>query len=487
MNASEVAGDTFYFGLVSLFPETFKGRKNGLRRDLGEAIYDQGAKFLRFPGGNNLEGYSIESHWNWTETIGPLRDRKARVGNWGYVNTNGLGLLEYLEWCEDMEMEPVLAVYAGFSVTIFGQAGPSYPEEAMGVLVQDALNELEYCMGDTSTKYGAMRAEHGHPEPFVINYVELGNEDFFSTTYNYRFPILYKGIKAVYPNITLISSQYDENGPNVTIPIPPGGMWDTHHYVEPSYFEESFDIFDNPSPGLTDVTIFVGEYSVFQYDTPDGSLNFSDPAGEHIFWPNLLSVLGESVYLLGIERNPNVVKMTSYAPTFVNLNWIEWTPDLVGFTANYDDTILSSSWYLQQLYNHHRGTETLPVTTKSGNFNPLWWVASIDTELNAIYFKVTNSGNSSIPLKIDLDTSYTSVNGTILVSYTDVRAWTQTYTLARPQHRCNRSTMLTTRLKCTPPQLPTCQHPVRVGLLTSGPFPRCRLMCCNSTCSWGTK
>ena len=321
-----------------------------------------------------------------------------------------------------MEMEPVLAVYTGFSLTIYGQAGPSYPEDAMGEILQDILNELEYCMGNTSTKYGAMRAEHGHPEPFTINYVELGNEDFFSTTYSYRFPILYNGIKAVYPEMTLISTQYNETA-NQTIDISAGGMWDVHHYVEPSYFLESFNYFDNLGPNLTDVAIFVGEYSVFQYDTPNGTLNFNDPVGYHIFWPNLMSAIGESVYLLGIERNPNVVKMTSYAPSFVNLNWIDWTPDLVAFTANYEDTTRSSSWYLQWLYNHHRGTETLPVTTRAGDFNPLWWVATIDTDLNAIYFKVTNSGNASIPLTIDIDTAYKSVNGTILVShhYTELK------------------------------------------------------------------
>lgn len=143
------------------------------------------------------------------------------MGDWNYINTNGLGLLEFLEWTEDMELEPVLAIYAGFSLDIWGQEGTSFPEDLMGDVVQDALYELEYCMGDVTTHYGALRAQHGHPDPFNISYIELGNEDWFSSTYPYRFPLLYNGIKAKYPDITLISTAYNEN-PYYNITIPPG-------------------------------------------------------------------------------------------------------------------------------------------------------------------------------------------------------------------------------------------------------------------------
>ena len=121
MNASEVAGTTFYFDLISLFGATYNNRTNGLRADLGQHVKDLSPKFLRFPGGNNLEGYSIETRWKWNNTIGPLTDRPGRPGDWEYFNTDGLGLLEYLEWTEDMDMEPVLAVYAGYSLAINGE------------------------------------------------------------------------------------------------------------------------------------------------------------------------------------------------------------------------------------------------------------------------------------------------------------------------------------------------------------------------------
>ena len=207
MDASEAAGRTFYFTFNSLFGETFKGRANGIRKDLGEAVYGLGPRFLRFPGGNNIEGQTIPTRWIWNETIGPLINRKGRPGDWGYWNTNGFGFLEFLEWCEDMEMEPVMAIYAGYSLD-----GNSYPEDEMGSVLQAALDQIEYVIGDTSTTWGAVRAANGHPEPFTLNYIELGNEDWFSGTYTYRFPILYNGIKAVYPNITLISTAYNVRG-----------------------------------------------------------------------------------------------------------------------------------------------------------------------------------------------------------------------------------------------------------------------------------
>lgn len=170
-DAGQVRGATFYFGLISLFGETFKNRPNGMRKDLAEKLYELKPKFLRCPGGNNIEGESVATRWKWNETIGPLKDRKGRPGDWNYYNTNGFGLMEYLEWCEDFEMEPVLAVYSGYSLD-----QTSYPEDRMGEVLQSALDELEYCMGDVSTTYGALRARDGHPEPFDIKYVELGNE-----------------------------------------------------------------------------------------------------------------------------------------------------------------------------------------------------------------------------------------------------------------------------------------------------------------------
>lgn len=230
--------------------------------------------------------------------------------------------MEYLQWTEDMNIERVLAVYSGFSLDVYGQSGPSYPPDRMDEILQDALNELEFCMGNMSTKYGALRAQLGHPEPFDIKFVEIGNEDWFSSTYPYRWPIMYNGLKAAYPDITYISTAFDENI-DYNISIPSGAMWDTHHYEEPSFFVEGFDFYDNwqEATNNTGVGIFLGEYSVIQIDTPSGIVDYTFPEDLHIFYPRLVSALAEGVYLLGMERNPNVCKMASFAPSLQDLNW----------------------------------------------------------------------------------------------------------------------------------------------------------------------
>lgn len=206
MDGAAVAGQTFYFNLVSVFPETFMGYENGLRKDIAEAFYDIEPRFLRFPGGNNIEGYSPAQRWDWRKQIGPLSERPGRVGDWSYFNTGGLGLMEYLEWTEAMSIEPVLAVYSGFSLDIWGQNGASYPPDMMQMILQDALDEIEYCMGDVSTTYGAMRAADGHPAPFKINFVELG-----------RFPKLYATIGLI---LTCIYRQRRLVLFHISLPIP---------------------------------------------------------------------------------------------------------------------------------------------------------------------------------------------------------------------------------------------------------------------------
>ncbi|OCL10174.1 glycoside hydrolase family 51 protein [Glonium stellatum] len=414
MDASQVAGQTFYFDLISLFPETFKNRPNGLRKDIAEAFYDMKPKFLRFPGGNNIEGLSVQKRWKWWETIGPLKDRPGRIADWNYVNTDGLGLLEYLEWTEDMEMEPVLAVYSGFSLDVWGQAGTSFPESRMDEILQEALDELEYCMGSTSTKYGALRASHDHPAPFKINFIEIGNEDWFSSTYPYRFSYLYKGLKAAYPDITLISTAYNENA-DYNITIPAGGMWDTHHYEEPHYFLDNFNFYDNwqTSTNNEGVGVLLGEYSVKQLDSPSGVINWSLPG---VPFPQLISAIAEGTYALGGERNPNTVKMSSYAPSLINTNWFNWTPDMISFNADPKQTVLSSSYWQQWLFAHFRGSQTLPVTNTRGDFRPLFWASSINDAETEVYLKVINSDAVGIPLTVNLDTSFKSVNGTIITN-----------------------------------------------------------------------
>ena len=212
MDAEEARGQTLYFSLLSLFPETYKNRPNGLRKDLAETLEAGAFRFLRFPGGNNLEGYSVQRRWKWWETIGPLINRPGRPGDWSYYNTDGLGLMEYMYWCEDMDLVPVLGVFAGFSLDIanYDQGNSTdaneLPISMMGPVLQEALDELEFLTADTSTYWGAKRAEYGHPEPFHVPFVEIGNEDFFSHNYAPRAAFMRKGLKAQYPDITYVYS-----------------------------------------------------------------------------------------------------------------------------------------------------------------------------------------------------------------------------------------------------------------------------------------
>jgi alpha-N-arabinofuranosidase len=180
---------TVWFQQVSLFPPTFNNQANGFRPDIMQLLADMHPKFLRLPGGNYLEGNSIAERFDWKKTIGDISQRPGHESPWNYWSTDGLGLLEYLEWCEDLHMEPLLAVYAGFSL-------PSKRERVntgadLEPYVQDALDEIEYVTGDSATtKWGAQRAKDGHPAPFPLHYVEVGNEDQFDRpngTYDGRF------------------------------------------------------------------------------------------------------------------------------------------------------------------------------------------------------------------------------------------------------------------------------------------------------------
>ncbi len=214
-----------------------------------------------------------------------------------------------------------------------------------------------------------------------------------------------------------MSTAFDEN-PDYNITLAPGTMWDTHHYQTASYYLENFNFYDNwqQRTNNPNVTIFIGEYSMFQIDTLDGAVNYSRPPDTHIFYPTLEAAISEGVYLLGAERNPEVVKMSAYAPSLANFNYQQWSPNLVTFQADWDLTVLSASYYMEQLFSSHRGSETLSTTTVLGDYNPLWWVATVDDASSAVYFKVINSGNSSTPLTLDFDRPWSGVNGTMIVS-----------------------------------------------------------------------
>jgi len=238
-----------WIDVVSLFPPTYKNRENGNRPDLMEKMAEMHPKFLRLPGGNYLEGNEVADRFPWKKTLGPLVDRPTHRGTWRYQSSDGMGLLEFLEWTEDLKIAPVLAVYAGYSL------GGTHiaPGSALQPFVDEALEEVEFTIGDTSTNWGAVRAMLGHPAPFPIKYVEIGNEDFFdkSGSYEDRYAQFYEAIKAKFPTLQLIA----------TMPLKhmKPDVLDDHYYRRADEFFEDvkhYDKIDRNGP-----KIFVGEWA----------------------------------------------------------------------------------------------------------------------------------------------------------------------------------------------------------------------------------
>jgi alpha-N-arabinofuranosidase len=365
---------TVWFDLVSLFPPTYHDRPNGNRIDIMEKLAAMRPKFLRFPGGNYLEGDHIPDRFEWKKTIGPLVDRPTHPSPWRYRSSDGMGLLEFLEWCEDLNMEPVLAVYAGYSL----QQEHVDPGTALEPYVQDALDEIEYVTGDANTKWGAERVKNGHPAPFPLQFVEIGNEDWFdrSKSYDGRFAQFFKAIKEKYPNLQLIATT------PVTSVKP--DVLDEHFYMsaEKSFADSShYDKYDRNGP-----KIFVGEWA-----TREG-----EPT------PNLESALGDAAWLIGLERNSDLVMMECYAPLFVNVNAgaMQWPSDLIGYDAL--TSYGSPSYWTQVMFSAHTGTEVVSATLN--NAGPRI-AASVtrDEQRRKLFIKVVNGTSDTQKFQIALD------------------------------------------------------------------------------------
>jgi alpha-L-arabinofuranosidase len=355
---------TVWLNLVSLFPSTWHNRPNGLRPDLMGLLSAMHPTFLRFPGGNYLEGQTVDTRFEWKNTIGPLALRPGHPDDaWGYRSTDGLGLMEYLEWCEDLHLTPVLAVYAGYSLD--REVVPAGPK--LRPFVQDALDEIQYATGSVHTRWGALRAADGHPAPFVVPYVEVGNEDFFdnSGSYDDRFTQFYDAIRATYPAIKIIATTdtFTRHADVV----------DEHYYMTPQWFAENADHYDGYN--RNGPKIFVGEYAAQVGDIAHGQ-------------PTLGAALGEAAWMTGLERNSDVVIMAAFAPLFQNENLFQWTPDLISYDSL--NSYGSPSYYVQKLFGINRGDVVVP-STLSGS-GALYAVASKVNRTGTVYLIVVNVG-----------------------------------------------------------------------------------------------
>ncbi|EMC95118.1 glycoside hydrolase family 51 protein [Baudoinia panamericana UAMH 10762] len=398
--ASSSLSGAVNFNLLSLFPPTYKNRPNGNRIDLMDAMAGLYPSFFRAPGGNNVEGLQPPYWWNWTQSLGPLQNRNGYPGTWGYEQTNGLGLIEYMLWAQDLGMEPILALWSGLWLN-----ASSVPQSGIQVYVQAALDELEFLMGDASTTWGALRESLGYG-PFQINFVEIGNEDSLlvgsAATYSaYRFQAFYDAVSAAYPNITIIASYYDVNG----VTPPDNAAGDIHNYELASQFARQFTLFDNYTSAHP---ILLGEYAVIAYDAPGVTAVQWNAGAPREFVPVWYSSVGEAVYLLGAERNSDKVIGAAYAPTFQNLNSWAWIPDMIQFDAYPGHTTLSTSYYVVQLLSGTRITENLPITITSGQFGPAYFVAGRNSETGShiakfAVYNATANGTSNYPISLSFD------------------------------------------------------------------------------------
>jgi alpha-L-arabinofuranosidase len=365
---------TVWLQMVSLFPPTYHGRPNGNRVDLMEKLAAMHPSFLRFPGGNFLEGNRIESRFDWKKTIGPMVDRPTHPGTWSYHVSDGMGLLEFLQWCEDLKMEPLLAVYAGYSLG--GQVVKPGPD--LEPYVQEALEEIEYVTGGTETKWGAVRARNGHPAPFPLRYVEVGNEDQFdrAKTYDGRFAQFFKAIKERYPKLQVIA----------TIPVngTTPDVVDDHYYKrEQGMFEltKHYDNADRKGP-----KIFVGEWA-----TREGTPT-----------PNMGAALGDAAFMTSMERNSDLIVMAAYAPLLVNVGpgGMQWASDLIGYDAL--NSYGSPSYYAQVMFASCLGEHTADSTLAGGG-EKFFYSATVSSNSNKGCLKLVNASSAPQSLSLNLN------------------------------------------------------------------------------------
>ncbi|KAI9641607.1 hypothetical protein NHQ30_009460 [Ciborinia camelliae] len=404
------------FNLISLFPPTYNNRPNGNRPELMKALKDLNPSFFRIPGGNNIEGDSFGYRWVWNETIGHLKDRPGRPGTWGYQNTDGLGLIEYMNWCTDLNIEPILAIWSGLYLN--NNKGPAnvIPQSDLQPYIDDALNELEFLLGEPSTPYGALRASLGYPSPWKINYVEVGNEDNLeggADSYRtYRWPMFYNAIHAKYPDIFIISSAQDL----LSVGAPHESGTDIHQYLRPDDFSLQFGHFDHSNRSYP---ILLGEYAVIQPNSYP-SIDWSAAKMDYGTW---IGAVGEAIYLLGMERNSDIVLGASYAPGFQNINSFQWTPDLITFSADPSKTVLSCSWHQLQLLSNNRYKFTVPFTSTITNsdknttsqFNPAFYVIGINSPGSYTFKAAIYNTTEPIPFSIDFEGVDKGAMGTLTV------------------------------------------------------------------------
>lgn len=390
--------------MVSLFPEkTWKNRPGGLRADMVQILADMKPGFMRFPGGCIVEGPELAGRYQWKKTIGPVEERQLLVNRWNteflhrpapdYYQTFGLGFFEYFQLCEDIGAQPLPILNCGMACQF--NSGELCPMDQLDPYIQDALDLIEFANGPVTSVWGAKRAAFGHPEPFNMKMLGVGNEQW-GPQYIERFAKFSSALKQKYPEVLLVGAA----GPD------PGDerfkfLWsklrdlnadivDEHCYAQPAWFlanAHRYDNYDRKGP-----KVFMGEYAAqSQYTVSPKNRN------------NLETALAEAAFLTGLERNADVVRLASYAPLFAHVDAWQWRPDLIW--VNNLTVMPTPNYYVQALFSRNRGDQMLPIKMNGETQTNLFASATRDNATGEVILKVVNTAKAGALAGIKLDTT----------------------------------------------------------------------------------
>jgi alpha-L-arabinofuranosidase len=372
-------GGTFDLDCVSLFPCDTYGKSGLFRKDLMERLAALKPSFVRFPGGCWVEGNTMAEAYRWKTTIGDVWERRTQWNLWGYWSSNGVGFHEYLVLCEELGAKALFCINCGMSHR------ENVPLDKMDEFVQDALDCIEYANGPVTSKWGAVRAANGHPAPFNLQYLEIGNENG-GKAYHARYALIHDAVRAKYPEIKIISNYWFGH-----VKGRPQHMRDEHYYQSPDWFMSTgAKLYDTYPRGS--FTVFVGEYAV------------TSDVGR---WGDLRAAIGEAAFMCGLERNADIVKLAAYAPLFANARHTAWRPNLIYPLS--DGNFVNPSWNVQKLFSENRGVEVLAfeqrgrfLKTKNGAFCRAIATSAVRDRDGSVIVKAVNCSNEPQPYRLSV-------------------------------------------------------------------------------------
>ncbi len=387
---------------ISLFPvNTWKGRENGLRADLAQALYDLNPGVFRFPGGCIIEGNSLETRYQWKNSVGPVENRPLNENRWNYTfkhkafpdyfQTLGLGYFEYFLLSEDLGAEPLPVISCGLSCQY--ESNEVVPMDELDPYIQDALDLIEFANGPVTSKWGKVRADMGHTEPFNLKMIGIGNEQW-DKVYVERLEAFTKAIRAKYPNVKVVgSSGPSANGDKFDYLWPEMkrigvDLVDEHYYMNPDWFfgnASRYDNYDRKGP-----KVFAGEYASHDHSTKKDN--------------NFLAALSEAAFMTGLERNADVVHLATYAPLFAHVDAWQWNPDLIWFDNL--RMMRTPNYYVQQMYGMNAGTDVLSLKMDGkavAGQDSLYATAALNAPTGEIILKLVNASSKPADVQIDFN------------------------------------------------------------------------------------